>query len=185
MKLNRKTKKANVNENGNLVGVFNKPGSVKEAFNQLYERGYDRSDISLVMSDKTSRHIFSSVDSEAEKYKTSILRSAGIGSFLGGSVGAAAAAVIASIAGGILLPGIGITVAGPLALILSGAGAGGVGGGIIGSLIGMGLPKYKVRKYLAGIKNGNILVSFRPHDKNDADYFRKVWIAIRALEIHG
>ena len=42
---------------------------------------------------------------------------------------------------------------------LAGAGAAGVAGGIIGCLIGLGMPEYEAKRYEGLIKEGRILLS--------------------------
>lgn len=60
----------------------------------------------------------------------------------------------------IAIPGIGpFIAAGPILAALAGIGAGGVVGGITGSLIGFGIPEYEAKRYEGRIKKGGILVS--------------------------
>ncbi|MBV8864097.1 MAG: DUF3341 domain-containing protein, partial [Acidobacteriaceae bacterium] len=42
---------------------------------------------------------------------------------------------------------------------LSGIGSGGVLGGVIGALVGMGIPEYEAKRYEGRIKEGGILLS--------------------------
>jgi hypothetical protein len=43
--------------------------------------------------------------------------------------------------------------------MLAGAGAAGVAGGIVGSLVGMGIPEYEAKRYEGRVKAGGILLS--------------------------
>jgi uncharacterized protein (DUF111 family) len=45
-------------------------------------------------------------------------------------------------------------------------GAGGVVGGIAGSLIGVGIPEYEAKRYEGRIKKGGILISVHCDDSN-------------------
>ena len=42
---------------------------------------------------------------------------------------------------------------------LAGIGSGGVLGGLIGALVGMGIPEFEAKRYEGRIKNGGILLS--------------------------
>jgi hypothetical protein len=67
----------------------------------------------------------------------------------------------------IAIPGIGpFIAAGPILAALAGIGAGGVVGGITGSLIGFGIPEYEAKRYEGRIKKGGILVSVHCDDSN-------------------
>jgi hypothetical protein len=58
---------------------------------------------------------------------------------------------------------------------LAGAGAGAAGGGLIGAMVGWGIPEERVKDYEAGIKKGGILMGVRPRSKEDADYLEGQW----------
>ena len=64
----------------------------------------------------------------------------------------------------LVIPGLGLVVAGPIAAALAGAGAGGATGGIIGALIGAGIPEDRARDYERGINDGGILIGTRSRD---------------------
>lgn len=53
---------------------------------------------------------------------------------------------------------------------LAGVGAGGVVGGLTGSLIGIGIPEYEAKRYEGRIKGGGILISVHC---DDSDWTRK------------
>lgn len=76
------------------------------------------------------------------------------GGILGGSLG-----LLAGI-GALAIPGLGpFIAAGPIMAALSGSAVGGSVGLLIGALIGSGIPEYEAKKYEAGLKEGNILMS--------------------------
>jgi hypothetical protein len=58
---------------------------------------------------------------------------------------------------------------------LAGAGAGAAGGGLIGAMVGWGIPEERVKDYESGIKKGGILMGVRPRSKEDADYLEGQW----------
>jgi hypothetical protein len=49
--------------------------------------------------------------------------------------------------------------AGPIVAALAGAGALGTVGGIVGALVGMGIPEYEARRYEGRIRDGGVLLS--------------------------
>ena len=76
---------------------------------------------------------------------------------------------VAAVGTTLVLPGVGLVVAGPLAAALAGAGAGGITGGLIGALIGAGIPEERVKHYEEGIKNGGILMGVTPRSDEDVE----------------
>ena len=99
---------------------------------------------------------------------------AGIGGAIGGTVGAVLAA-IAAVGTSLVLPGLGLVIAGPLAAAVAGAGAGAASGGLIGALIGWSIPEERVKEYEDGIKNGGILMGVRAKNEADAAHFEDQW----------
>jgi hypothetical protein len=170
-------------DRGMLTGMFRDRESTENAYNALQERGYTKDEINLVMSDETRKTHFSGAVGETE-IGTKAAEGAGKGSAIGGTVGAIVG-VIAAIGTSIVIPGLGLIIAGPIAAGLAGAGAGSITGGIIGALVGSGIPEERARIYESGIKNGNIVMGVHPRNSDDAQYFEKNWRANKGEEIHG
>jgi hypothetical protein len=105
---------------------------------------------------------------------TRALAGAGVGSAIGGAVGALAA-VLASVGTALVLPGVGLVVAGPIAAALAGGGAGAATGGLIGALVGRGMPADRLKYYEAGVKSGAILLGVKARSAADADVFAREW----------
>lgn len=139
-------------------------------YNRLRERGYTDDNIDIIMSDDTRKKYFSNSGEYLSGFGNKALEGAGTGSAIGSAVGAAVG-IIAAIGTSLIIPGLGIVVAGPLAAGLAGAGAGGVTGGIIGALIGFGIPEDKAKIYEQDIKNGNIVIGvhLRSDDVSDLE----------------
>lgn len=159
-------------QNRVLTGMFRDRESAEGAYNSAIGRGYSKDDVNLLMSDQTRDTYFADGDDSAMGSKA--LEGAGTGSAIGGTLGAIIAGV-AAIGTSVLLPGIGLVVAGPLAAALAGAGAGGLTGGLIGALVGSGIPEDRAREYEEGIKNGGIVMGVNPRSDEDADYFENEW----------
>jgi len=163
-----------------LTGMFTDRESTENAYDTLHQRGYTKDDINLVMSDETRNKHFSKGETEVG---TKAMEGAGTGSAIGGVVGAAIG-IIAAIGTSVIIPGLGLIVAGPLAAGLVGAGAGGAAGGLIGALVGSGIPEERARLYESGVKDGKIVMGVHPHNDEDAKYFETDWNSKKAEEVH-
>ena len=165
-----------------LTGMFADRESTEKAYNALQERGYTNDEISMIMSDETRKAHFAD-DGETE-IGTKAAEGAGKGSAIGGTLGAIAG-VIAAIGTSIVIPGLGIVIAGPIAAGLAGAGAGGITGGIIGALVGSGIPEARAKLYESGLKNGQIVLGVHPKNDDDKRYIEDNWKDNRGQEINN
>lgn len=156
-----------------VTGLFRDRESVENAYRSLSERGYDKDDVNLLMTDETRDKYFKD-DARDTDLGSKALEGAGVGGAIGGTIGAVVAA-IAAIGTSVLLPGVGLIVAGPLAAALAGAGAGGATGGLIGALIGSGIPEDRAKAYDEGIRSGGILMGVNSRSDEDAEYFENDW----------
>ena len=168
-------------QNRMLSGLFRDRDSTERAYTSLRNRGYTDDDINVMMSDQTRDSWFSDDDDSALGSKA--LEGAGAGSAIGGTLGAIIGG-IAAIGTSVLLPGLGLVVAGPLAAALAGAGAGGLTGGLVGALIGSGIPEEHAEHYERGIKEGGAVVGVTPRSAEDADYFENEWRGYRGEHIY-
>jgi len=152
-----------------VTGLFKDRNSTERVYSTLESRGYTKDDVNLMMSDQTRDTHFGdgTVDTELG---SKALEGAGTGSAIGGTLGAIIGG-IAAIGTSVLLPGLGLIVAGPLAAALAGAGAGGLTGGLVGALIGSGIPEEHAAEYESGIKDGGIFMGVNARNQEDADYF--------------
>jgi hypothetical protein len=48
-------------------------------------------------------------------------------------------------------------------------------GGLVGALIGSGIPEDRAREYEEGVKNGGIVMGVNPRSDDDATYFENEW----------
>jgi hypothetical protein len=169
-------------EKGMLTGMFRDRRSTENAYNSMHDRGYTEDEINLVMSKETHKKYFSD-DLEETELGNKAAAGSGAGSAIGGTIGAVAG-VIAAIGTSVVIPGLGLVVAGPIAAGLAGAGAGGLAGGIIGALVGWGIPKDRAKLYESGINDGHIVLGVHPKNNEDAEYFEKTWHENNAREVH-
>jgi len=166
-----------------LTGMFKDRESAERAYNAMHTRGYAADDVDIVMSDETRKKYFDKNDDDQTELGNKALEGAGAGSAIGGTLGAIAG-VIAAAGTSLLIPGLGLIVAGPLAAGLAGAGAGGLTGGIIGALIGRGIPEERAKVYDEGVRNGRIVMGVRPRSDEDAEYLENEWRNNQGEEIY-
>src|SRR5215467_7088933 len=105
-----------------IIGLFKDRQIARRAYLALFNYGYTQDEITVAMSDETRQIHSPSVESELQD-KT--LEGLGVGVIIGAGVGALLGA-IAGVGTSLIVPGLGMVIAGPLATGLSGAGAGGV-----------------------------------------------------------
>ena len=151
-----------------VTGVFKTRVAAEAAVDAIIKRGYTRDDISVLMSDATKNKEF------AIETGTRAADGLGIGAAVGGGVGAVLAA-IAAVGTNVLLPGLGLVVAGPLAAALAGAGAGSLTGGLVGALVGSGIPEDRARVYDEGIRGGGVVMGVNARSDEDAEHFENEW----------
>ncbi|MDO5522726.1 MAG: hypothetical protein Q4G48_01620 [Bacteroidia bacterium] len=154
--------------------VFRTREEADRAYERLRERGYSDDEINVMMSDATRDRYFTEPRHDDTDLGNKVAENAGKGSLIGGGIGAVVGA-IAAIGTSVLIPGLGLVVAGPLAAALAGAGAGGVAGGLIGALTGAGVPEDEAVRYKKDIEEGGIYVGFQPRNEDDARYMYDEW----------
>lgn len=166
-----------------VTGLFRDRDSAERAYGALHDRGYTQDDVNLVMSDDTRKQHFSGAHAQETELGSKAAEGAGIGGALGGTVGAIAAAIAAA-GSSLVLPGLGLVVAGPLAAALAGGGAGAATGGLLGALVGSGIPEERVKDYEGGIKEGGILMGVHPRSEEDAQYLETRWKEHNGVHVH-
>ena len=155
--------------------VFRDRFDAERAFDFLHSKGYLDSEINVLMSDKTrSAHYPGTQEKEKEKNEAGSLATEGMG--VGGAIGTAVGATIGAIAAigtALVLPGLGLVIAGPIAAALAGGGAGAVTGGLIGTLVGAGMTEQNAKAYEEALRNGGVAIGVVPHSDEDADAIQK------------
>jgi hypothetical protein len=145
-----------------ITGLFKSKIAAESAVDAILKRGYTRDDISVLMSDATRTKEF------GLQTRSHAADGLGIGGAVGGAVGAVLAA-IAAVGSTLVLPGLNLVIAGPIAAALAGAGAGGATGGVIGALIGAGIPEYRAKVYDAELRGGGILIGVEARTDEEID----------------
>lgn len=176
---------------GMITGLFKSRDSAEDAYRCAADLGYEKSDINVLMSDDTRDRYFSGRAANTE-LASKAAQSADdtdsaadeLGGPTGGTMGTLAP-VLAAIGTVLLIPGLGIVAAGPVALALTAAGAVGVAGGLIGALTNWGIPKPRVEQYEAGIREGGVLIGVKPRSDEDRERLMQQWQASGGELIHS
>ena len=166
---------------GMVTGMFRNREDAERAYGSMTSRGYSNDDVNVMMSDKTRDDWFA--DNPDTELGSKAMEGAGAGSAIGGTLGAIIGG-IAAIGTSVLIPGLGLVVAGPLAAALAGAGAGGLTGGLVGALVGSGIPEERAKLYEEGINEGGVVMGVNPRSDEDADYFENEWRNSRGEHIY-
>jgi|HubBroStandDraft_6_1064221.scaffolds.fasta_scaffold767665_2 hypothetical protein len=152
-----------------VFGIYHTRDAAEEAVNALRRVGFRNTDISALFPDNAGSKDF------AHEKNTK----APEGATAGAASGAVAGGVLGWLVGigFIAIPGIGpFIAAGPIISALAAAGALGTVGGMVGALVGMGIPEYEAKRYEGRVKHGGILLSVHcdSHDwaKRGADTLR-------------
>ncbi len=153
-----------------VTGLFRDRESAERAYQSVASRGYGNDDTNVIMSDATRDKFYPAGSEHTSALADKTMEDVGKGAAIGGTLGAIVAG-IAAIGTSVLLPGLGLIVAGPLAAGLVGAGAGGLTGGLLGALVGHGVPEEHAAEYESGIKNGGVFMGVHPRNEDDAAYF--------------
>jgi hypothetical protein len=147
--------------------LFADKNSADAGYQAALARGYKPEEINILMSDDTKKRFYSnSTQTVTTEKGDKSMEGLAIGGALGGTIIGAIGAIVA-LSTTIVVPGLGLVVAGPLAAALVGAGAGSISGGLLGALIGAGLPEDRATIYENGIKKGEIVISVPSRDKDD------------------
>jgi uncharacterized membrane protein len=125
-----------------LLGVFDKHEDADAAIDALKTQGFDGKEISVI-----------SRTENLDTYRKNISRE---GTVTGSLFGGLAGLLIASTP--ILIPGVGIVVAGPLTALM-GLTMGALTGGLIGALTDLGVSASQARSYETRVKRGGALLS--------------------------
>jgi hypothetical protein len=128
-----------------VAGLMRTRADAERAVERVMRYGFRRDIISLVASDAAPGQ-------ELERGGAAL-----------GSLAAASGAVSTTV----VIAGLGLVAAGPLAAAL--AGAGDAPCGLVGALAGAGVSEHRARAYEAGLREGAVLVAVHVHSERDAE----------------
>lgn len=179
----------NRNDHRVVIGIFRSRPAADNCFKALLERGYLSSDINILMTERTRKQYYTTLDLEEPEStdgfgrKTSemhrepsrgysagskAVEGVGVGGTIGTAVGATLAA-IAAVGTSLVIPGLNLIVAGPILAALAGGGAGALAGGLVGGLVGLGIPMQDAVLYNRALQEGGVVMSVegRPKDAHE------------------
>lgn len=143
--------------------LFDRPGVSRDAFEEERTSGreevvYEDTRVEPYTEKQTPSKKGGGKGGMTTEIKSKAPEGAVVGATTGGVVGGSVG-LLAGL-GALSIPGLGpFIAAGPLMAALSGSGIGGSLGLLIGALTGYGVPEFEAKKYQAGLKEGNILIS--------------------------
>jgi len=165
-----------------LTRLFADREAAERAYQALRSRGYTAADVSVLMAAETHERLLgvalassptpaSSPAPDGDAKHSKALEGAGVGAGAGVVAGGVLGALVA--AATVVVPGVGLVLAGPLAAAMAGAGVGGAAGGVIGALVGAGIPEERAVRYEPGLRAGGIVMGVSPRSDEDAAYFER------------
>ncbi len=146
-----------------IAGVFDNKTEANAAIAKLLDAGFNKEDISLIVSDNV-RHVIFPAPTDDENARAA--KGGAAGALFGGALGALIASL--TLVGVIAVPGSGILVAGPLVAALSGAGVGAAVGGLSGALVSTGFAVDEAKHYEEEIKHGKAVIVVHTTDEMTA-----------------
>jgi hypothetical protein len=166
-----------------LTAMFSDFRRAEQAYKATIDLGYKASDINVLMSDETRRQYLASTSAAtplakkaAEPAPEASKSADTLGGPAGGTMGTVAPA-IAAVGAALLIPGLGLAVAGPIAVALTAAGTVGIATGLIGALTNWGIPKNRAEQYESGVRRGAIVIGVSTRSSDDARVLAQRWRA--------
>src|SRR3954469_13854274 len=145
---------------------------------ELKQAGFTSDDISALLPDRRGTRDF------AHEHHTKAPEGATTGGVLGLGLGAGLG-WLAGI-GALAIPGVGpFIAAGPIMAALGGAAVGTATGGLIGALVGMGIPEREAKVYNDTVRGGGALVSVHTGDAEKQQRAREILATAGAENIHA
>lgn len=171
------------NKDPMLTALFSDVRGAERAYQGALSSGYKAEDINVLMTDETRNRYLASPggatplgDKAAEPVPEASTRAEILGGPVGGTVGTVTPA-IAAVGAALLLPGLGLAVAGPIAIALTAAGTAGLATGLIGAFTNWGIPSDRAEQYERGLRDGGIVLGLAPKSPADRSTLSKLWRA--------
>lgn len=146
-----------------VTAYFDRADTANRAYIELKAAGIDPARMTILANQNFARKDLAITE------HTKAPEGAASGAALGAGVGALAGAL--TVAGSLLIPGIG-WIAGPLVGALVGAGAGTVTGGIVGALVGAGMPEHEAKVVEDALRQGGVVIAVHSSPRHVDDIRR-------------
>lgn len=142
----------------------------------LKAAGFSNDSISVLLPDTSGTRDF------AHEQNTKLPEGTATGGVAGLGVGAVLGWLVGI--GTLAIPGVGpFIAAGPIMAALGGAAIGTAAGGIIGALVGMGIPEYEAKLYDGKIRGGNTLISVHTESSDEETTVKEIYKHLGAEHI--
>ncbi|CAN5751488.1 hypothetical protein BH23PLA1_BH23PLA1_05180 [soil metagenome] len=165
-----------------VSALFKDQASADKAFQAALDRGYTQNDLNVAMTEEARQKHYPEGKGVVVEEGNKAAEGAGVGGGIGGITGGVIAA-IAAIGTTLIIPGLNLLVAGPLAAGLAGAGAGALTGGLVGALVGWGMTEKHAKEYESGLQEGNIAIAVTTRSEADARTIEEDWRACGAARV--
>ena len=151
-----------------LFGLAKSEGQASSIVDQLKVAGFSPNDISALVPERAEIRHF------AHEQHTKARAGAALGGGAGLVLGAAFGWMVAI--GTLAVPELHpLVAAGPIIAALACAGVGAVIGGLIGAIIGLGMPQFEALQYNAKMEGGNILISVLTQDRAERERVKGIF----------
>jgi hypothetical protein len=164
-----------------VTALFRDIRQAEKAYVASTQLGYEPAEINALMSDDTRERFVSGThratplgQKAAEPTPEASTRAEVLGGPVGGTMGTIAPAV-AAIGAALLLPGLGLAVAGPVAVALTAAGTAGLATGLIGAFTNWGIPSDQAEKYENAIRKGGVVLGIEAKTPEDQASLTQQW----------
>jgi hypothetical protein len=136
-----------------LIGLFDSHTQANAAIHRLRASGFGNDAIGVAVKESSYSHL-----NEENGHTHLSAEAATSGAVSGAGVGVLAGLVLAGST--VVIPGVGtFLMGGPLLSVLAGVGVGAATGGVLGGLIGLGLPEHEAEYFASGVGHGDIIIS--------------------------
>jgi hypothetical protein len=159
-----------------LVGILRTQAQGEELISELQANGFAESDVSVLFPGH----------GQARDFAIALGSKSSLGAVLGGAALGLLGAMTGLLGGmgAMTFPGLGLLAAGgPLLAMLSGLGAGGVVGAIVGGLIGLGIPELRAHAYEGKLRGGTIVLVLHTEDSRQLTVAKQIFRAAGAEDV--
>lgn len=166
-----------------LSALFPNRECAEKAHDALVRRGFTEQEISVAMRQEGEPTPTPPLDKSdaGERVGAKAAENSAKGAAIGGTAGALIGVLAAATS--VVIPGIGIILAGPIAAGIAGLAAGGVAGGVAGALVGSGVPEEDARTMEHDLEGGRILLAVRARSQRELHEIRDEWTHFSAQRI--
>ncbi len=175
--------------NTNILGLFDRYQDAERAMNELLVRGWEHSDIGVLLREDVAQGAVRPAASQAQRPPQPARPDLefGLASASGGAAVGGLAGLLVGL-GALTIPGIGPVVAAgtlfsALGSTLAGTAIGAATGGWITGTLGLDVPAEQARSFEAGVQRGGVLVTVRVGDDARAAQVQDILRDANAIEV--